>query len=351
MLLSATVGLGDGKLERDMSMDDLTILMGAPPGVWNIASPEHIATLDSAHPRVRVERTDDQERFAALLPEADAVFVFGGPFISLLPPALQPGGRLRWIHSITAGVERLLTHEVRAATHITLTSSKGPMGPLMAEHIVLMMLALARDLPGFLQDQAKRSWRFLADERPMRDLFGRTIAVLGTGAVGSNLTRMCKIGFQMRVLGMSRTRRDDPHVDRYYDRAQLHEMLAEADFVALTLALTSETERIIDAEALAAMNPGSYFINVSRGGLVDQDALIAALQAGKIAGAGLDSTTPEPLPEDSPLWDLPNVIITPHVSPGRDKIGEQLVAFWRENMRRFAEGAPLLGIVDRDAAY
>ena len=333
-----------------MSSNDLMILMGAPPAVWNIASPEHVATLDSAHSRLTVERTDDQERFAAFLPEADAAFVFG-PFIDLLRPALEPGGRLRWIHSMPAGVDRLLTPEVRAATHITLTSSKGPMGPLMAEHVVLMMLALARDLPGFLEDQAAKRWRFLADERPMRDLFGRTIAVLGTGAVGHNLTRICKNGFQMRVLGMSRSRRDDPHVDRFFDRAELHKMLAQADFVALTMALTPETERIIDAEALAAMKQSAYLINVSRGGLVDQEALIAALQAGEIAGAGLDATTPEPLPEESVLWSMPNVIVTPHVSPGRDKIGEQLVAFWRENMRRFAEGELLLGAVDRDHGY
>ena len=323
---------------------------GAPAGVWNIASLELLATLDAAHPRVSVTRTDDLDRFAALLPASDAAFVFG-PFIGLLPPALVPGGRLRWVHSIPSGPDRLLTPEVKAATHVTLTSSKGPLGPLMAEHVVMMMLALARDLPGFLQDQAGKRWRFLADERPMRDLFGRTIAVLGTGAVGSNLTRLCKIGFQMRVLGMSRSRRDDPHVDRYYDRADLHAMLAEADYVALTLALTPETANIIDKAALAAMKPSAYLVNVSRGGLVDQDALIDALQTGRIAGAGLDSLTPEPLDAESPLWTMPNVIITPHVSPGRDKIGEQMVAFWRENIRRFAEGEPLLGLVDRDGGY
>jgi phosphoglycerate dehydrogenase-like enzyme len=333
-----------------LGTDTLTVLMGAPAGVWSIPGPALAATLDTAHPRVKVERTDDPERFAALLPAADGAFVFG-PFIGLLPPALEPGGRLRWIHSIPSGPDRLLTPEVRAATHVTLTSSKGPMGPLMAEHIIMLMLALARDLPGFLQDQAERRWRFLADERPMRDLFGRTIAVLGTGAVGGSLTRMCKLGFQMRVLGMSRSRRDDPHVDRYYDRSDLHAMLAEADYVALALALTPETANIIDAAALAVMKPGAFLVNVSRGGLVDSDALIEALREGRIAGAGLDANTPEPLNEDSPLWSMPNVIITPHVSPGRDKIGEQMVGFWRENIRRFAEGEPLLGAVDRDAGY
>jgi phosphoglycerate dehydrogenase-like enzyme len=333
-----------------MGNDGLLVLMGAPSGVWNVARPEYFTELDSVYPGLRVERTDDPARFAELLPGADGAFVFG-PFIELLSPALRPGGRLRWIHSIPAGVDRLLTPEVRAARHIVITSSKGPMGPLMAEHVVLLMLALARDLPGYFQDQAERQWRHLADERPMRDLFGRTVAVLGVGAVGSSLARTCKLGLQMRVLGMTRSRRGDPNIDRYFDRADLHAMLAEADFVALTLALTPETERIIDAPALAAMKSSAYLINVSRGRLLDEPALIAALQAGRIAGAGLDAVASEPLSPESPLWTMPNVIITPHVSPGRDKLGEQMVKFWIENIRRFAEGAPVLGIVDRDAGY
>jgi phosphoglycerate dehydrogenase-like enzyme len=285
-----------------------------------------------------------------LLTEADGALVFG-PFIPPLGPALRPGGRLRWVHSLPVGVDRLLTPEILAAEHVTLTSTKGPMGPLMAEHIVMMMLALARDLPGFLRDQAEKRWRFLDDERPMFDLLGKTVAILGVGSVGSSLAQICKLAFGMTVLGMARSRRDDPHVDRYFERAELHAALGEADFVALTLALTPETVGIIDAAALAAMKPGAYLVNVSRGEQVDEEALIVALREGRLAGAGLDSVTNEPLVPESPLWELPNVIITPHVSPGRDRFSERMVDFWCENIRRFGDGEPLLGAVDRVAGY
>jgi len=221
----------------------------------------------------------------------------------------------------------------------------------MAEHIVMLMLALARNLPGYLQDQREGRWRGMLSERPMLDLFGRTIAILGVGSVGGSLARICTLGFGMRTIGLARTRRDDPHIERYVERDDLHAALAEADFVALTLAHTPETERIIDAAALAAMKPGAFLINVTRGALVDEDALLDALRSGHLGGAGLDSVVDEPLPPDSPLWSAPNIIITPHISPGRDRFGSEVVSFWCENIRRFAEGEPLLGLVDRDAGY
>jgi len=333
-----------------LGSEPLFVVFGAPAGFKAAVGGTQLARLQQAHLRVQVELIQDHERFAAALPEADGAIVFVD-FAALLGPALGPGGRLRWIQSITAGVNHLLTPELLAAEHVALSSTKGPMGPLMAEHIVMLMLALARDLPGFLRDQADRRWRFLSDERPMIDLWGRTVAILGVGSVGGSLARICKLGFGMRVLGMARTRRDDPHVDRYFERADLRAALAEADFVALTLALTPETERIIDAAALASMKTGAYLVNVSRGELVDEAALLAALREGRIGGAGLDSVLDEPLPPESPLWSAPNLIVTPHVSPGRDRFGAEVVEFWCENIRRFAEGEPLLGEVDRAAGY
>ena len=334
-----------------MAAEDLFVLAGMPAAVHTGLGEERRARLAAAHPRAEVAIVaDDPERFGTLLPRADAALIW--PTVApRLGPALQPGSRLRWVQSMTAGVDGLLTPELLAAEHVLVTSSKGPMGPTMAEHALLLMLALARDLPGFLRDQAERRWRFLADERPMVDVFGKTVLILGVGQVGGHLARMCKLGFQMRVLGMARTRFDDPHVDEYVARADLHTALGEADFVAVCLALTPETERIIDAAALAAMRPGAYLVNVTRGGLVDEAALVAALKEGRLAGAGLDATAVEPLPADSPLWDLPNVIITPHISPGRDRVGGALVDFWCENIRRFTEGEPLRGVVDRQARY
>lgn len=336
--------------DRRLAPDRLLVVFGAPAGFQAAVGADHIGRLGGAHPRVRVEVAQEQGRFNALLPDMDGAIVFVD-FAELLGPALRPGGRLRWIQSITAGVNHLLMPEVIAAEHVALTATKGPMGPLMAEHIVMLMLALARDLPGFLRDQAEHRWRFLSDERPMLDLWGRTVAILGVGSVGGSLARICKLGFGMRVLGMARTRRDDPHVDRYFERAELHAALAEADFVALTLALTPETTGIVDAAALAAMKPGAFLINVTRGDLIDEEALLAALRSGRLGGAGLDSVVGEPLPPESPLWSAPSLIITPHVSPGRDRFGADVVDFWCENIRRFAEDEPLLGAVDRAAGY
>jgi phosphoglycerate dehydrogenase-like enzyme len=331
-------------------MPGVFVVVGAPAGMRQAVGDAQLSRLERAHPSVRVEITHDHARFAELLPEADGAIVFLD-FAALLGPALRPGSRLRWVQSITAGVGHLLIPEMLAADHVTLTATKGPMGPLMAEHVVLLMLALARDLPGFLHDQGERHWRHLASERPMLDLWGRTVAILGVGSVGGSLARICKLAFGMRVLGLARTRLNDPNVDRYFERSALHAALAEADFVVLTLALTPETAGIVNAAALAAMKPSAYLINVTRGALVDEDALIAALRMGQIAGAGLDSVSTEPLPPESPLWSLPNVIITPHVSPGRDRFGAEVVSFWCENVRRFAEGEPLLGAVDRAAGY
>ena len=333
-----------------MAAENVFVVVSLPAGLRAALGEDRLRRLGTAHPRAEVALVDDPHRFTALLPSADAALVWPtmGP---LLAPALRPGSRLRWVHSLPAGVEGLLTPDLLAAGHVQFTSSKGPLGPMMAEHALLLMLALARDLPGFLRDQVERRWRFLAEERSMVDVFGKTVLILGIGQVGGHLARMCKLGFQMRVLGMARTRFDDPHVDRYVARSDLHAALGEADFVAVCLALTPETERIIDAAALAAMRPGAYLVNVTRGGLVDEAALIAALREGRLAGAGLDATAVEPLPAESPLWAMPNIIITPHISPGRDRFGGEIVAFWCENIRRFAEGEPLHGVVDRQARY
>ncbi|HEY8598161.1 MAG TPA: D-2-hydroxyacid dehydrogenase [Thermomicrobiales bacterium] len=329
-----------------MGAQDVFVVVNVPASI-----PENLRrALVAAHPRAEVALVDDPEQFAELLPRANGAMILP-PLSPLLPPALVPEGRLRWLHSVPAGAEGLLTPEVIAAEHIMLTASKGPMGPMVAEHALLLMLALARDLPGYAQNQAARRWHVPTGERPMRDLFGKTVLILGVGGIGGHLARMCRVGLQMRVLGTARTRHDDPHVERYVAPPDLPAALGEADFVVLCLALTAETRGIIDAAALAAMRPTAYLVNVARGGLVDEAALVAALQAGRIAGAGLDSFATEPLPSESPLWAMPNVIITPHVANGQDSARDQVIAFMCENIRRFAEREPLLGQVDRQARY
>jgi phosphoglycerate dehydrogenase-like enzyme len=329
-----------------MAAQDVFILVNVPSGIPE----ELLQSLVAAHPRAEVALADDPARFAALLPRADAVLLLP-PMVPLLAPALAPGGRLRWLHSVPAGAEALLTPEVLAAEHVALTASKGPMGPMVAEQALMLMLALARGLPAFARQQAARRWQDPAEGWPVRALFEKTVLILGVGGVGGHLARICRVGLQMRVLGTARTRHDDPHVERYVEPHELPAALGEADFVVLCLALTAETRGMIDAAALAAMRPTAYLINVARGGVVDEGALVAALQSGQVAGAGLDVTTTEPLPADSPLWPMPNVIITPHIGNGRDRAADQTLAFMRENIRRFVEGEPLLGTIDRHAHY
>ncbi len=327
---------------------ELVVVFGAQPAVARFlgAAPELLRT---AHPRVRVEIAPDAARFAELVGGADGVIVSGFP---IPPSAFGSGGRLRWVQSVHVGVDGLLTPELAAARHVAVTASKGPMAEPIAEHDAMLLLALARGLPRLLRDQADHRWISWADRWPnMAQLSGRTIAVLGVGQLGGALARICRAGSGMRVLGMSRSSRGCPHVDRYFGRGELHAALGEADAIALTMPATAETTGILDAAALAAVKPGAFLVNVARGKLVDEAALIEALRSGRIAGAGLDTTAVEPLPPESPLWTMPNVIVTAHLAPMTDRMVDGLVAFWIDNVRRFAEGQPLRGAVDREAGY
>ena len=334
-----------------MPGEKLSVVIGMPEGYWNLFDEETTARLLDPHPNVVVETARDAEQFFEKLPRADGVMVvrFGIP-----KEVLHQGSRLRWVHSIPAGTEDLLTPELIAAEHISGTASKGPHAPLIAEHTVLLILSLARDMPAMVKDQEEHRW--VRDDRGnvprvSTQMLGKTIAILGVGQIGENLARMCKIGFGMNVLGMSRTTRDSKHVDRYFERSELHEALGEADVVALCLALTPSTRGILGKAEFEAMKPTSFLIKTARGGLIDEDASVNAVNTGMIGGTALDTVDAEPLSENSPLWDLPNTIITPHVAAFTDGVANEMAIFWIENIRRFADGEPLLGIVHRHEGY
>lgn len=329
-----------------MASDKLLLLVGVPEN-YRLGGPA-FKRLHEAHPRVEVRIVHDQAEFAKQVPQAHAV-IGARPYIKLATAVAKPTGNLRWVQTTTAGVDQSVPPELFAAEHVTITCIKGPPGPMMAEHALMLMLALPRNFPAYVHNQREHIWR--REGQDWLPLYGQTVAILGVGSGGGNLARICKTAFGMKVLGMSRTPRELPHVDRAFTSNELLSVLPDADFVVLCLPNTPQTRNIIDAAALAAMRPTAFLINVSRGALIDETALIAAMRAKQIAGAGLDVTTVDPIPKDSALWDLPNTIITPHIATESTKLSDAVVEFWCENVWRFAQAQPLLGTVDRINRY
>ncbi|HJW21346.1 MAG TPA: D-2-hydroxyacid dehydrogenase [Candidatus Limnocylindrales bacterium] len=296
---------------------------------------------------------------------------------------------LRWVHSATSGVERALT-PVALARDIVVTNARGVFSRPIAEHVMLMILAISRHMPQLLELQRERTWQPL-EGRELRDL---TIGVLGYGSLGRAVASLAT-AFGSRVVALRRnpSARDhlpadrstpvdstvtdstaaghstagaaaaawgsndedpflvEPRLSRVYGPDDLHEFLGEADVVVLAAPLTAETESLIDEAALAAMKPGAWLINVARGRLVDDHALVRALTEGPIGGAALDTFRDEPLPQSSPLWDLPNVIVTPHTSWSSGRVLDRSIDLFCDNLRRFRAGEPLRNVVDRAAGY
>jgi phosphoglycerate dehydrogenase-like enzyme len=256
----------------------------------------------------------------------------------------QSAERLRWAHSGAAGVEHIPLAMFKER-EVLLTNGAGVHAQPMAEHVVMFMLAASRGLPALFREQL--AGRYSRSFGGARELAGAAVLILGFGGIGRAVA--AKAGaLGARVTGVRNRPEGEagvvgPHAWR--------PLLAESDFVVLTVPLTPATRRIIGADELAAMREDAWLINVGRGGLVDEPALIEALRSRGIGGAGLDVFSQEPLPVDSPLWALENVIITPHVSADSDRGMERSAGLFKDNLDRFAEGRPLLNLVDLEAGY
>jgi phosphoglycerate dehydrogenase-like enzyme len=262
---------------------------------------------------------------------------------------MRSASQLAWHHVPWAGVERIAS-PLMAEKGIVLTNSRGISAPNMAEHAIAFILAFARAFPDFWQEQQRRSWRGWENPPTFFELSNQTVVLLGTGAIGMAIaTRLRPFG--CRIIGVRRTGGSLEHFDDVVTFDRLEEILPEADHVVSTLPITPFTEKIVDRAFIERMKPGSYFHNLGRGGTVDQDALIEALHRGHLAGAGLDVTDPEPLPEDSPLWDAPNTIITGHTSGNSPLFMDRAVALLQENLRRWQDGDDLVSVVDLEYGY
>jgi phosphoglycerate dehydrogenase-like enzyme len=268
-----------------------------------------------------------------------------------LPPELLPrAARLRWMQQWGAGVDWLMRHPEAAELPFVLTNASGVHAIPISEHIIGMLLMFARGLHLAVRAQQRREW-WRPGREGIFELSGKTMLLVGVGAIGERTAQLAA-ALGVRVEGV---RRDPsagaPGVAEMYGQERLLERLPHADVVVLTVPLSRETEGMIGAEELAAMKPSAYLVNIGRGGTVDEDALAAALREGRIAGAGLDVFGAEPLPADSPLWAMDNVIITAHYSGNTPAYGERAMDIFLDNLRRFQAGEPLRNQVDKQAGY
>jgi phosphoglycerate dehydrogenase-like enzyme len=250
-----------------------------------------------------------------------------------IPPALIAAApKLKWVQALTTGTETLTAPGV-LPPHVILTSTRGIHGPQMSELAFLNMIALARDFRRMQRNQAEGKW----EQWGQPILEGKTIVIVGLGLLAEHLAERCKL-FGMSVVGVSAGRRQAPHFDEVVGRDRLAEAAARADFLMLLVPYAPETHHLVDRKVLAAMKPSAFLINLARGGVLDEAALIERLQAGRIAGAGLDIFSKQPLPPDNPLWRMPNVIITPNVGGRSDRFVEQTMTVLEPNIRAFIDG-------------
>jgi phosphoglycerate dehydrogenase-like enzyme len=281
----------------------------------------------------------DADTLEKRIGEAD-VLVISGFWQNRL---LDRAGRLRFIQSIGAGTDQFPRDEL-AKRGIRLASARGVNARAVAEHAMALILALSRRLPEARDNQAKRVWRGMIGDPAGREdeLGGKTLLVVGLGDIGGRLARLAK-AFDMHVIGLRRdVAAGSGAADAVRGMDELRSLLAEADFVVLTCPLTKETENLIDTQAFARMKPSAHLVNVARGRVVDEAALVEALDARRIAGAGIDVTAEEPLSPNSPLWAIPQVLITPHTAGETRRYEDNVIEILRDNLGRIWRGEPQL---------
>ncbi len=301
------------------------------------------------------------EAVRASVPNASVVVAKGDELRSAMPgaqlliggkipeDAVQDAAELHWQHVPFAGVESVITPAL-IERGILLTNSRGVSAPNIAEHLIAMMLAFARALPFFVKAQRERQWKPFHPEPTFFELTGQTVLLLGTGAIGKTTAERLR-PFGCTIIGARRTPQVLDRFDRVVGFGELGDILPDVDHVVSSLPMTPGTAKLFSSEMIRKMKRGAYFFNVGRGGTVDQDALIEALVNGHLGGAGLDVTDPEPLPRDSPLWSMPNVLITSHTSGGSPRADERVIELTVENIRRYCAGEDLLNLVDLEHGY
>ncbi len=312
-----------------------------------------IATRFGGDPEDFVRRVPEVEfvvvsENAPVPPLLDVEACIGGPNAERFRAVLAAAPRLRWYHTISAGVDRLVIPELVARDDIILTNNTGAYDVPIAEFVIGMVFAAAKRVPAHLRAQREHRWS--RDPEQHGELRGSVLVVLGLGSIGTELARLAR-GLGMRVIGVRRSARPSELPERVVTPDRLAEVAREADYLAVTAALTPETRGLVSREVIAALKPTAWLVNVARGPIVDEAALLEALRARRIGGAAIDAWWEEPLPADSPWWDLDNVIITPHHSNSSPRLRERTLELFAENLRRYWSGEPLLNVVDKKLGY
>lgn len=291
----------------------------------------------------------DDDTIHRLLPDVDVAFV---PYMSR--EMLGSARRLRWIQVPAVGVGHMLSPEM-IASPVVITSARGIRARAIAEHVLGVAIALARQLHVAVRRQVERRWA--QDElegatTAIRTLRGATLGVVGAGSIGLEVARVAR-GFGLRVIATRRRmdRPSPPEVDDVFPPERLGDLLAASDVVVLSVPSTEATRVLIGRDELARIKRGAFLINIGRGTLVDDDAVVDALRSGTLGGAALDVFTHEPLDASSPYWTLPNVIVTPHISGAMEDYWTPLLDLFTANLRRFEAGDPLINLVDKQAGY
>lgn len=272
---------------------------------------------------------------------AAAEAVIGGPNPERFRAILAAAPGLRWFHTLSAGVERIIP-DIAARPELIVTNNSGAYDQAIAEHVIATIFAAAKRLPASFAAQGQHTWH---EDPQSSDVRGSTVVILGLGSIGGEVAALAT-GLGMRVIGVRRS-----GAGGSVGPERLAEVVAEADYLAVCAPLTDATRGIVDAGVLARLKPTAWLINISRGAIVDEPALLAAVKERRIGGAAIDAWWTEPLPKDSEWWDLPNVIVTPHTSFSSPNIRERSIALIKENLRRFKAGEELLNRVDPQLGY
>lgn len=307
-----------------------------------------VGRLQSAFPQIKWVQLPNYDRVPREIGDTDIMIGW-----SIKPEQFLQARKLKWIHSPAAAVHQLMFPEL-INSNIVVTNSREIHGPVVAEHAIALVLALAKRIPQCVLYQVRKEWaqEKLWREHPRpREVAGSTVAVVGMGGIGREFTARAK-ALGMRVLAV----RENPTkgaegADGVYGPGQLDEVLPQADYVLLCTPVTPATTEIMNRERLAKMKPDAYLLNVGRGPLVDEAALLEALQNRRIGGAALDVFEEEPLPPESPFWSLDNLLITPHTAAVTDKLWDRHYHLIVENLTRFLEARPMLHEVDKQRGY